>query len=328
MGLFSRIFQGKKNAAPTVLRPRTISLPGAAITVPGRYHDTRDDGGTTILDIPGTTDPTLRITLLFVEARDDSEPADMGAHVRKTARDQGREADEHFDGKVVDTYDEHSEEDGTGLLIRYWLVGRDNCMAIISLTMLADRVDTPLTKSVLRDIPAMIESFELAERTEYLETPSGTVKTRVSSSPDAPPQASRPFTADEQRQLEQYLDAAQQFRSRYASPKAAPLHPAELDILFVRWLGDDSTDKPTSDQTAQALGAAFGDFICRTLDMHWELITDEFGNAWAIAKPKSTLKAFPIESVRKRIESRDPNFFIPVFQTIQAHVESGTYATE
>lgn len=326
MGLLDWFFGSGKRVGRAPRESRTVALPGATIFVPARYRDTCDDQGTTILEVSGTTEPTLRISLLFAESESGAEHPHMGEAVRKAAREAGREVDEHFDGKVVDAYEEPSEGNGTRLLIHYWIVGQDNCMAIISLTHAESAVNSPLTKSVLCDVPAMIDSFELDERVEYLETSHGTVQTKVSSEAYAPPQASRGFTCNEQRQLAKYMESAEQFRQRYGSPNAEMLSPAELDALFARWMGDEAGDKPCSDETANALGAAYGEFVCRTCGMHWEVITDEHGSAWAIAKPGTTIKAFPIESVRKRIESREHGFFAPVFLTIQSHLENSKYA--
>jgi len=327
MGFFDRLFRSPKQSASPNLGIRTVRLPGSSVRVPGRYVDSRDEEGTTILEISRTNDPTIRISILFAESKDKSKPADLANHVRKRAREKGREEEEHLDGKVVDSYEEKSQENGHDLIIRYWIVGQNNCMAIFGVTMLADRLKTPFTQSVLADMSPMIESFKLDVRTEILETLTGPVHTTVTADPNPSRQTTRPFSKDEQLELQSNLVAAQQIREHYASPDAEPLTLRDLDVIFARWLNDQSPNKPSASMIADALGAVFGELIRKTLEMHWQVVSDEYGTAWSLGKTGSTVMTFPVESVRKRTEDRATNFFVPLFQAIQTHAQNEEYNT-
>jgi hypothetical protein len=84
--------------------------------------------------------------------------------------------------------------------------------------------------------------------------------------------------------------------------------PAELDRIFWRWR-QDTDDKPGGEELANALGAAFGEFLIERHGFRWALVTDEFGTEYTVRHSPGETMAFPRSSVEKRLDVDDPEIF-------------------
>lgn len=52
----------------------------------------------------------------------------------------------------------------------------------------------------------------------------------------------------------------------------------------------------------QCLGVTFGDALAQELELEWVMVEDEYGRDPAIRKPGTTVIAFPLTMISKRIE--------------------------
>jgi hypothetical protein len=74
--------------------------------------------------------------------------------------------------------------------------------------------------------------------------------------------------------------------------------------------------KETEEVVADALGAAFGDFLAENHGFRWVAVTDQYGTEYAVRHEIGDTTAFPRASVQKRIERRDTDFFRGITLTI------------
>src|ERR1700733_9934515 len=59
------------------------------------------------------------------------------------------------------------------------------------------------------------------------------------------------------------------------------LAPEELDVVFSRWTYDDQEKEP-GESVANALGAAFGDYLVEQHGFRWVVVTDQYGTEYAV----------------------------------------------
>jgi hypothetical protein len=67
-------------------------------------------------------------------------------------------------------------------------------------------------------------------------------------------------------------------------------------ILDAKWIAPDETVK------LQCLGVAFGDALAQDLGLEWVMVEDEYGRDPAVRKPGTTVIAFPLTMISKRLE--------------------------
>jgi Domain of unknown function (DUF3806) len=302
---------------------KTLDLPDASVRIPSAYHSEKQEDGTTVL-LPPMSDVCIRISSIFVSGKVGQPAPQMADYVRNASQERSTNVEESMDGRVTFSYEEESVENNTPIIIRYWHTGLDDCLTIFSAAFPVALRNSARTSEVLEETKQIMESYARNTRKEFLETANRTVETTVSRVPDPPVQTRRIFNDEERRQLAANLAAAGVLAARYGS-NAEALTPTILDAIFKRWLQDVTPDAPPGDDVALAIGAAFGEFLITHLDMQWEILTDEYGTAWAVKHRQSSITGFPIETVRKRIADRKIDFLQGVFIAIRHQIESGEY---
>jgi hypothetical protein len=68
-------------------------------------------------------------------------------------------------------------------------------------------------------------------------------------------------------------------------------------IIRQKWIEPGETWK------LQSLGIAFGDALAQMLNMEWVCVTDEYGTDPALHYPGTTVLAYPLTVISKRIEA-------------------------
>lgn len=100
-----------------------------------------------------------------------------------------------------------------------------------------------------------------------------------------------------------------------------------MDTIFARWLSDgDEQDRTSDAEVADALGAALGEHLIRSLGMRWVTVSDDDGVARAIRHEAALTMAFPVDSVRKRIESRETDFIVKVAAIVKSQIATAELA--
>lgn len=80
--------------------------------------------------------------------------------------------------------------------------------------------------------------------------------------------------------------------------------PNSLDEIIDKWNGDSLRFNCTKEHFVNCIGAAFGDYLVRTYNMQWKIVTDEYGADYATTIEKKQLTNFPLNSVLKAIDQR------------------------
>jgi hypothetical protein len=85
-------------------------------------------------------------------------------------------------------------------------------------------------------------------------------------------------------------------------------------ILDAGWIGANETVK------LQCLGIALGDALVQELDLEWVMVEDEYGRDPAIRKPGTTVMAFPLTMISKRVERGEVVVVRDLFEGVVDHV--------
>ena len=234
-------------------------------------------------------------------------------------------ADEHSylcaetSDRAIISYESESEQDGTPLAICWWEVGQKNTLVIVSATMTRnDRRDRQI-REVLQLGDSIVASVQVTKQHAVLEHDGHSVTITEESVESQPQQVNR-FTAADEEWLRESLRVAAELGIKYSSGGA--LTPEELDVVFSRWMNEP--DGEEADVVANALGAAFGDYLVSEHGFAWVVVQDDYGTEYAIRHPCMETMAFPRASVFKRIESRQPDCFCNLRTVILGTVARGS----
>lgn len=85
-------------------------------------------------------------------------------------------------------------------------------------------------------------------------------------------------------------------------------------ILDAGWIEASETVK------LQCLGITLGDALVQELGLEWVMVEDEYGRDPAIRKPGTTVIAFPLTMISKRVERGDAVVVRDLFDGVVDHV--------
>ncbi len=284
---------------------REVALPGEVgfISVPADFIVEDEDDSTVLAYPPGDEVITVRFSSISFAKKDDDEQTGL-AFVKKKAREERLNYSELGDKGVL-SFEEESEQQGTPLLIKYWEVGADNTIVIVSATIIkAKRDDKTVTKTLL-SIPAMLESLKITKHHKIIQADGREVNATVQAA-DPEPQTLSIFGESDLEWLKTSLDRARALGIKYGS--GGELGPEELDRVFSRWMHEEG-DKEQDRHIADTLGAAFGTYLVQHDGFEWVIVTDEYGTEYGVKHQIRDTIAFPRASVIKRIEDKEPEFF-------------------
>jgi len=155
-----------------------------------------------------------------------------------------------------------------------------------------------------------------------IETDEGTVVGHTTDVEDFP-QKVVTVNAAESRQFAAWATEAKAFLSAYGTPQSEN-ELKQYDETFKAW--QDSTRKKHSDQDViNALGAYLGQRMVQDFDMEWVMVTDQYGQDYAVRHKTSELMSFPFSSVMKRIEDKEHDFVHGVYHVLKHEVENGEW---
>jgi uncharacterized protein DUF3806 len=90
-----------------------------------------------------------------------------------------------------------------------------------------------------------------------------------------------------------------------------------LDVLFAKWLEDQSLHKMPESNLIAVLGITFGNYLCERLSMQWIEVTDEEGTTYATRHETAEVYCFPLEAVKRRVTSGEKGFFLRIEASIR-----------
>jgi len=270
--------------------------------------------------------------MLFVEAAEDADDPDLHRFLETRAAEHHAAVDEFIDGKRFFTYDEKPSENGQPLFIRYWEISLENALTIVSLT-------TSRTTSTRRPSRRRSPAFRpLSNHSNSPSEPSwskfpaaGAIETRVGRAKPPNKDERRPFTAEETARLAANLTAATRLLARYAADSALPVedhHPRTLDLASRAGLRPPLSPPPPRSPRPTSSPPRWAP---RSDSTSWT-ITASAGSRSPMTPaplgPSSTpprVTAFPIESVRKRIEDEQTDFFQSIALILEAQIEKALH---
>jgi hypothetical protein len=86
-------------------------------------------------------------------------------------------------------------------------------------------------------------------------------------------------------------------------------------ILEQQWV------EPSETWKLQSLGIAFGDALAQQLMLEWVTIEDEFGRAPAVNYPGTSVLAYPLTMISKRVERGDRVDVWDMFAVVAARID-------
>jgi hypothetical protein len=78
--------------------------------------------------------------------------------------------------------------------------------------------------------------------------------------------------------------------------------------------------EPSETLKLQCLGITLGDALVQELGLEWVMVEDEYGRDPAIRKPGTTVLAFPLTMISKRIERGEAVVVRELFEGVVEHV--------
>lgn len=252
----------------------------------------------------------LRVSSISFSKSGDDAPA-AREFVRRRAEEKGSDYYE-VEEKGVTTYAEESSDEKGPLLIRYWEVGTQNSVVIVSATIVEERSTDQSVQEILHQIPALVESIDVNTFHRTIEV-DGEIVESVVQSVESTPQTITPFGEEEETWLKQSFETARELSLYYGS--GGELNPEELDRVFSRWTADN---EPNFDAVSvvDGLGAAFGEYLVDTHEFCWVVVDDEYGTIYAVRHNETETIAYPTASVEKRIDDGITEFFIGLYHVI------------
>ncbi len=204
-------------------------------------------------------------------------------------------------------------------MTHFWSIAERGAITLISATILEQKAQDPRVAQVMSAMPKILDSLVVSHAVsiERVATPTGPMSIKRTMVENTHQEIGE-FGLEERVWLESNLAAARLLVTRYArSELSDPFDPRNLDRTFTSWLSAGE-DRASGDQVAHALGAAFGQHCVDALGAEWVVVTDEHGSSYAVRHPSGEAMAFPVVSVRKRVESGAANFLVPIFEGLQA----------
>ena len=190
------------------------------------------------------------------------------------------------------------------------------------------RTGSPTQRSALKRLDAQLDGKIVTDlRREMARSSLGTTEQFVATT-EREPETIRPFNEEETRAIDENSALLPEFFRVFLGGSPEVWGPDDFDAAFASWAG--AADRKGYDEEAavQILGAAFGQYCARTLDMRWVVITDQDGSAAALRGTQKDYRAFPFHAIWKRIRDREQGFFKPIYISLEETVGKDWAATE
>jgi Domain of unknown function (DUF3806) len=111
---------------------------------------------------------------------------------------------------------------------------------------------------------------------------------------------------EQQKQFVKYclLSADSIIRNCLSNKNITNFTTTSLDEIIDKWNEDSLQFHCTKEHFVNCIGVAFGDYLIKTHNMEWKIVTDEYGSDYATTIEKINLINFPLNSVLKAIEQK------------------------
>ena len=179
------------------------------------------------------------------------------------------------------------------------------------------RIGSPMQRSALKRQDAHLDGKSVTDRRREMARSSlGTTEQFVATTEPAP-ETIRPFNEEETRAIDENSALLPEFFRVFLGRAPEVWVPDDFDAAFASWAGAGDRKGYDEEAAVQILGAAFGQYCARTLDMRWVVITDQDGSAAALRGTKKDYRSFPFHAIWKRIRDREQGFFRPIYISLE-----------
>jgi hypothetical protein len=179
------------------------------------------------------------------------------------------------------------------------------------------RIGRPTQRSALERQDAYLDGKIVVDRRRQISrSPSGTTEGFVATI-EPLSETIRPFDDEEIRAIEENSALFPEFYRTFLGRTLESGGLDDMDAAFESWA--EAADRRGYEEEAvvQILGATFGRYCARTLDMKWVVITDQDGSAAALRGAKKDYRAFPFHAIWKRIRHQEKGFFKPIYISLE-----------
>jgi hypothetical protein len=148
-----------RDSTPADWKAHGLGKGQVTVRAPAEYSQGTDPEETLVLTPPNDPGVTLRFNLHYLEGQ--GVPADVGVQfVRDQAKKKNLSVTEK-DGKIILTETNTGEEKGVKVERRFWQIGFQNAVVVMSATVVASKRDALAVKECLENtVPVMIQSLK------------------------------------------------------------------------------------------------------------------------------------------------------------------------
>jgi hypothetical protein len=94
----------------------------------------------------------------------------------------------------------------------------------------------------------------------------------------------------------------------------------QSDIQLIQKILDEKLFNSSQTYELQSLGVVFGDVLAKELGLHWEMITDEYGNDPTLRYEKSAYNFNALTMISKRVEGGEKVDVHRLFELTRDHL--------
>ncbi len=148
-----------RDTTPAGWKTHPLGKGQVSVAVPADYRESTEPDETLVLTPANDPGVTLRFNLHYLEGQ--GVPADVGVQfVRDQAKKKNLSVTEKG-GKVLMTETNTGDEKGVKVERRFWQIGFQNAVVVMSATVIASKKDDAAVKECLeKTVPAVIDSLK------------------------------------------------------------------------------------------------------------------------------------------------------------------------
>ena len=153
------------------------------------------------------------------------------------------------------------------------------------------------------------------KKQESFESPEGVVRSYSAIAKDKEI-GELPVSAEQIAEINRAVSYAPKFAEMYAGFTGDVITPNVLDVAFKNWKEKRSNSPFDEESVIFVVGAAFGEYCNKHLNMKWVVVDDEFGQELAIRFVEKVVYGYPFSTVEKRINTSESGFLVLTFHQL------------
>ncbi len=168
-----------------------------------------------------------------------------------------------------------------------------------------------------------IAAMAQSKKRETFNTPNGSVTTTTETVEPVPQKiviANRKGITE----IDGLVAKAKVFVTAFL-PSASNPSLKDCDEALIMWQREKRTY--TDRQVTAMLGAYLGNKLIADFQMEWVIVTDQYGTDYAVRAKKYEVMSFPFSSVSERVEKKESNFMVPVYEIVKHAMTKGDFKT-